>query len=298
MSAINQMLRDLDARTQSTVFVTPNAIPLLPEPSILPWRRIGSGLAVLLTAGVAGWAANHWLLVPEAAPAVVDSSPTVAPAALVRSQPAVARIEPVLKPVPVPETSLHPVVIRLAPTLEPKTVLQPTLALAVAPPARLPDRVTPPVEKTPVVDTTAWLARAQQHRQDGEISSAIEVLKEGFRLNHDLQLVLALGKLLAETGQSAEAIQALTQGQSAARAGDHALMGSLLARTGQHEGAVTAFRRALALDATRGGWWLGLGVSLEALGQTDAARDAFTQARQYGQFNTDVMQFLNQRLSR
>ncbi|MEQ1661517.1 MAG: tetratricopeptide repeat protein [Thiobacillus sp.] len=298
MSAINQMLRDLDARTQSTVLITPDAIPLLAEPPGLPWRRLGSGLAVLLTAGVAGWAANHWLLVPGAAPAVVDSSRTVAPAEPVRPQPVVARVEPVLKPVPVLDTNLHPVVIRLAPALKPKAALQPTPVLAVAPPARVFDRVTLPVEKIPVVDTQVWLARAQQHRQNGETSSAIEVLKEGFRLSHDLQLVLALGKLLAETGQSAEAIQALTQGQSVARASDHALMGSLLARTGQHEGAVVAFRRALAQDATRGGWWLGLGVSLEALGQPDGARDAFAQAREHGQFNADVMQFLNQRLSR
>lgn len=307
MSAINQMLRDLDARTH-TVSLAPAVGVLQPQtaPERMP-RRVGLGVAIIFSAALVGGLASRDIERPPVTLSSVELPHT----------PKVARQEIAEIPVVAPVTRLDvgdvqptaPVRTVLAtarplPERAPHVVARRVETLGGAPipaeprPATPIERASQPVEKTLVTGTQEWLAQARQARQNGDIEGAIRILREAYQASHDAPLSLALGKQLAEAGQPIEALAALRQGQSAARAGDYGLMASLLAQLGRHDEAVPAYRQALSQDASRGGWWLGLGVSLEATGQAEGARDAFMQARQQGQFNPDVMQFLNQRLSR
>ncbi len=58
----------------------------------------------------------------------------------------------------------------------------------------------------------------------------------------------------------------------------HYTRGEALRASGQLEAAVAAFRRALSLDDGDADWWNELGLTLEALTQSDAAMEAYTNA--------------------
>ena len=58
----------------------------------------------------------------------------------------------------------------------------------------------------------------------------------------------------------------------------HYTRGEALRASGQLEAAVAAFRRALSLDDSDADWWNELGLTLEALTQSDAAMEAYTNA--------------------
>ena len=75
------------------------------------------------------------------------------------------------------------------------------------------------------------------------------------------------------------------------------LLGTLYQREEKPEEARDAFREALGLQPDEGRWWMGLGISLEALRDWPAARDAYQRCLMISQTDPRVHQYAEQRLS-
>lgn len=60
-----------------------------------------------------------------------------------------------------------------------------------------------------------------------------------------------------------------------------AFYGELLRRISRHEEAIAFYRKAIDLNDTNGLWWRGVGLSYEAIGQIQLAREAFAKAEHY-----------------
>lgn len=119
-----------------------------------------------------------------------------------------------------------------------------------------------------------------QGRQD----EAFALLKEGLALAPaQPQLALMLARLHAERQDWATAADTLKA--AGAQAGDAEFQGfyaAILQRAGRHGDAVERYGLALRLAPNRGVWWMGLAISLEEIGQADAARTAFQRAKAIG----------------
>lgn len=74
------------------------------------------------------------------------------------------------------------------------------------------------------------------------------------------------------------------------------LQAGLLARTGQYAPAVVAYGQALKQRPNNATWWLGLGVALQAQGQSAVAKEAFGRARRLGTLSADVQAWLEQQM--
>ena len=91
---------------------------------------------------------------------------------------------------------------------------------------------------------------------------------------------IALARGFAERGDFAAAAERLADvtRRHPRLAAVHAGEGDLLARRGDHEEAAAAYGRAADLDPADAEAWLGLGLSLGALGRFEPARDAFRRS--------------------
>src|SRR6266853_1941506 len=76
----------------------------------------------------------------------------------------------------------------------------------------------------------------------------------------------------------------------------HAFAGALYQRLDRHKEAIEQYQAALRLAPSAGVWWLGLGISLQAVGRPKDAQDAFTRAKSAGNLAPDVLSFVDQRL--
>jgi MSHA biogenesis protein MshN len=76
----------------------------------------------------------------------------------------------------------------------------------------------------------------------------------------------------------------------------HAFAGALYQRLDRHKEAIEQYQAALRLAPLAGVWWLGLGISLQAVGQLKDAQEAFTRAKSAGNLAPDLLGFVDQRL--
>lgn len=129
----------------------------------------------------------------------------------------------------------------------------------------------------------------------GQFDKALLVLTTGYEQQPDDALAIAAGRMLADQGQREEALNWLKRGQAGMRPADIALMGALLSQMQRYEESARAYQRALAADPSQGGWLLGLGLALEALGRMDEARVAYRKALERGDFKPEVIDFLQKK---
>src|SRR5690606_25018091 len=59
----------------------------------------------------------------------------------------------------------------------------------------------------------------------------------------------------------------------------YALMAAALQQQGRHAQSAEIYNRLLRMDAAKGAWWAGFGVSLDALGRAREAVAAFRRAQ-------------------
>jgi len=107
-----------------------------------------------------------------------------------------------------------------------------------------------------------------------------------------------LARAYLDQGAEAKAL-AVLESATPAESGDaefSALLGLLYQRAGRHADAVKAYERALALDGRNGRTWLGFAISMEAVGRSDAARDAYRRAREAG-LSEMLARYTQQRLA-
>ncbi len=76
----------------------------------------------------------------------------------------------------------------------------------------------------------------------------------------------------------------------------HALAAGIAQRLGQYQAAAAAYQRALAEQPNEPAWWIGLGISLEALDQHAQARTAYERATALPQLSAELREFAAQRL--
>jgi MSHA biogenesis protein MshN len=128
---------------------------------------------------------------------------------------------------------------------------------------------------------------------------AVSVLEDGIKRHPEqTQWALYLARIQLERGTADDALATLQLAREPA-AGSHEYRGflaALLQRTGNHAGAVETYRRALALAPAEGRYWVGLGISQEAIGQTEAAHDSYRRARTAINLPADLSAFVDGRL--
>ncbi len=134
------------------------------------------------------------------------------------------------------------------------------------------------------------LARAREtlaalYLNSGRLTEAQALLAEGLRLTPRAAGLAQLhARLLAEQGDLATALTVLQRASPPLTENPdyHALLAALYQRAGQHASAAWVYRQLLAQDGRRATWWLGLGISLEALDDIAPALEAYLKAHQLG----------------
>lgn len=115
----------------------------------------------------------------------------------------------------------------------------------------------------------------------GDTAGAEALLREGLADEPgNTAMARVMGHILLARNDAAGAVSALRPAAPpmAADPDFHALLAAAEQRSGAHEAAVRRYRGLLASNPGNGAWLVGLGISLQALGDTRAAADAFLQA--------------------
>ncbi len=138
------------------------------------------------------------------------------------------------------------------------------------------------------------MIRAGRYVEAGELLRAGLAIHPGNR-----QQVQILAQVLDHQGRTAEAVQLLERHRPAAVAVDPeyvALLAAYYRKQKRHAEAAELYRRLTAARPNNGLWWIGLGLSLEALAQPEAAREAFRKARDTGSLSAPLRRFVDSRL--
>ena len=133
----------------------------------------------------------------------------------------------------------------------------------------------------------------------GRNAEARIILKEGIALN---PRHIAFSKLYAhsmiEQGSLAEARQVLEQNLIyAANSTEYlSLLAAVSQRLSDHKSAVAYYMQALEIDNNDGAWWVGMGISLDALGRKVEASHAYQAAKNRPGLSADVIAYVDSRL--
>lgn len=135
---------------------------------------------------------------------------------------------------------------------------------------------------------------------DGNLlEEASNLLREGLKLTPEQSsFSMTLARLQLESIDTAGAMATLEQGLPSANNEPqyHAFYAALLQRAARHEEAVRQYVVALRTDPAMPTWLVGIGISLQALGKTADAAEAFQRARDGGQLTPQMNQFVEQQL--
>ena len=140
---------------------------------------------------------------------------------------------------------------------------------------------------------------ANLYLRSGREAEAFMVLKAGIDASPQyLPFAKMYARILVERGQLSAAKQVLES--SLLYAGNDADYQALLAaveqRLGEHAEAVSRYMHALDLNKQQGAWWVGMGISLEALGRTTEAGQAYRAARIIPGLSAELVTYVDARL--
>jgi MSHA biogenesis protein MshN len=133
----------------------------------------------------------------------------------------------------------------------------------------------------------------------GRFSEAERVLQEGVTLAPaQTGFTVTLARLQADRGDNARAIATLQAGLRYAQGNPDylAFLAALLQGQGRHEEAIEQFQSALRARPSLGVWWLGLGMSLQAVNRTADAQEAYRLARTSNNLPPELAAYAEQRL--
>jgi MSHA biogenesis protein MshN len=142
------------------------------------------------------------------------------------------------------------------------------------------------------------LALAGLLLQGRQMEEAERVLRKGIELDtRQPGFAMMLARVQVEKGDTQAAIETLrkTLPYATGNAGYHAFMAALLLRDARYTDSVEHYRTALSLKPG-GVWYMGLGISLQALQRLPEAQDAFQQAVASGELNPELQTFVEERL--
>jgi MSHA biogenesis protein MshN len=146
--------------------------------------------------------------------------------------------------------------------------------------------------------TASRLALAGLLLQGRQMAEAERVLRKGLELdNRQPGFAMMLARVQLDKGDIRAALETLrrTLPYTTGNADYHALMAALLLRDARYTDSVEHYRTALSLKPA-GVWYMGLGVSLQALQRLPEAHDAFQKAMESGELNPELRAFVEQRL--
>ncbi len=146
--------------------------------------------------------------------------------------------------------------------------------------------------------TASRLALAGLLLQGRQMVEAERVLREGLELDSKQPgFAMMLARVQLDKGDVQAALETLrrTLPYTTGNADYHAFMAALLLRDARYTDAVEHYRAALNLKPA-GVWYMGLGISLQALQRLPEAQDAFQQAITTGALNPELQAFVEQRL--
>lgn len=130
-------------------------------------------------------------------------------------------------------------------------------------------------------------------------AEAEQLLQAGLR--HDPRqssLAMLLARLQVERGAMQQALQTLetTMPYADQRADYHAFLAAVLQRLKRNKEAITHYQIALHLEPDSAVWWMGLGISFEAVDDDEDARDAFQHAADMHKLKPQLQAFVERRL--
>ena len=131
------------------------------------------------------------------------------------------------------------------------------------------------------------------------VDEAAASLQEGLALNSgNTGFAMLLARIMVESDDIPAALIVLQRHAAPAdRNPDfHAFAAALYQRLDRHKEAIEQYRTALGLAPSAGVWWLGLGISLQAVERRKDALEAFTRAKSAGNLAPDLLAFVDQRL--
>lgn len=115
----------------------------------------------------------------------------------------------------------------------------------------------------------------------GDAAGAESLLREGMeKAPGDASMARVLGHILLSRDAAAEAVRVLRPAAPTVASDPdfHALLAAAEQRSGAHADAARRYRALLTTAPGNGAWLVGLGISLQALGNAQEAADAFLQA--------------------
>jgi MSHA biogenesis protein MshN len=141
---------------------------------------------------------------------------------------------------------------------------------------------------------------AGSYLRRGDLVAAAEVVRDGMmRVPKHTVFTKLYARILSQQNAIPSAIQVLTR-HAPPLAEDleyHAMLAALYQRQGQYQQAAKTYSELVKLRRNAGVWWMGLGVSLEALGKKPEARLAFDQARESGNLSSQLQRYVEKRLA-
>jgi MSHA biogenesis protein MshN len=136
--------------------------------------------------------------------------------------------------------------------------------------------------------------------KSGRVIEAGNLLQAGLELlpKHTLFAKLQ-GRLLLEQAKTQQAIEVLEKVVPAVKVEPeyHALLAAAYQRQQQHAKAVATYQSLLTVRPAAGVWWIGLGISLEALGRKAQAVEAYEKAARSGSLTVDLLRYTDNRLA-
>ncbi|MEX2353008.1 MAG: tetratricopeptide repeat protein, partial [Gammaproteobacteria bacterium] len=134
----------------------------------------------------------------------------------------------------------------------------------------------------------------------GDIESAMQTLDGGLALNPGIsEWADIYARLLVNMGRNEEAVEVLSRAMPNISHHDYyAFYAALLQRLSRHEEASEFYRTLLKQNPDNGLWWMGLGISLDAMAYRDSARQAFESALQGQNLDYELRQYVLQQIER
>jgi MSHA biogenesis protein MshN len=126
---------------------------------------------------------------------------------------------------------------------------------------------------------------------------AINLLSQGIALAPPAQeMRLMSARIYYEQGQARQAYKILAPIKASNSLEIQTLLANTSAELNEHSSAATAYRKLITLEPDVGRWWLGVAVSLDALGNFLPAKDAYKQAIARNNLSSSAIQFAQERL--
>ena len=135
--------------------------------------------------------------------------------------------------------------------------------------------------------------------KQGRWVETAEVMQAGVKVLPDnVVFIKRYARTLMQLTRDQQAIKLLrTHAPPIAQDPDYyALLAALYQRQQNHRAAANTYSQILKLRPDAGIWWVGLGISLEALGKQQQAQQAYVRARKTGALYGDLARYTDNRL--